>query len=193
MAVIGFPLFQYRLKEAEMKFINLWFVPIFLFLSGCSGVIHEIVTSEPAGANIFWGKTSSNLRQTDFRTPHARKISASAWEPWCYQIVMEGYQDSEIICREEESHRHISVLLNPVETMITSDPPGAVIYWGPSADDLRRTSYFTPHNANLAWEGANWKDWYFQVRRRNFQDSEVIFLPQSKTNRQVNFKLKPIE
>ena len=68
-----------------------------------------------------------------------------------------------------------------------------MIYWGPSADDLRRTPYFTPHSANRAWEGANWKSWYYQVKRRNYQDSEIKFLQQSKTDRQVSFKLKPIE
>jgi len=176
-----------------MKFMRLWLVPTLLFLSGCAGSIHEIVTSEPPGANIYWGKTSSSLKQTDFRTPNSRKLSTSPWESWCYQIAMEGYRDSEIICREEETHRHISVRLNPIETTITSDPPGAMIYWGPSADDLKRTPYFTPHSANRAWEGANWKSWYFQVKRRNYQDSEIIFLQQSKTDRQVSFKLKPIE
>jgi len=176
-----------------MKLLSLWVVLIFIFLSGCAGSIHEIVTSEPPGANIYWGKTSSSLKQTDFRTPNSRKLSTSPWESWCYQIAMEGYRDSEIICREEETHRHISVRLNPIETTITSDPPGAMIYWGPSADDLKRTPYFTPHSANRAWEGANWKSWYFQVKRRNYQDSEIIFLQQSKTDRQVSFKLKPIE
>lgn len=176
-----------------MKFMRLWLLLTLIFLSGCSGSIHEIITSEPPGANIYWGKTSSSLKQTAFKTPNSRKISSSTWESWCYQITMEGYHDSEIICRKEEADRYISLRLVPIETMINSDPPGAVIYWGPSADKLRRTPYFTPYNANRAWEGANWKDWYFQVKRRDYQDSEILFLPQSKTDRQVNFKLKPTE
>lgn len=176
-----------------MKFMRWWLVPIWLFLFGCSGPIHEIITSEPPGANICWGKTSSALEKTVFKTPNSRTLSSSKWESWCYQITMDGYHDSEIICREEESHRHVSVRLNPIETTITSDPPGAVIYWGPSANDLRKTPYFTPHSANRAWEAANWKNWYFQVKRRDYRDSEIIFLPQSKTDRQVNFMLKPME
>jgi len=176
-----------------MKFMRLWLLPTLLLFSGCSGSIHEIITSEPPGASIYWGKTSSSLKPTGLKTPNSRDLSASTWEPWCYQLLMEGYQDSEVVCKKEESERHVNIRLSPVETMITSDPPGAAIYWGPSADNLRKTSYFTPHKANRAWEGANWKTWYFQVKKRTYRDSEIILLPESKTNRQVNFVLKPTE
>jgi hypothetical protein len=161
------------------------------FLTGCIGPIQEVVLSEPYGADIYWGKTRSSLKLTGLKTPHSRSISASKWEFWCYQVKKEGYRDSEIICSPEESNRLVEFYLRPVKTTITSDPPGAIIYWGPSADQLRETQYFTPHTETSVYKGANYKDWYFQVKKRGYYDSEVIFKPRSSSDRYIYFELKP--
>lgn len=70
---------------------------------GWAGTIREIINSNPSGADIYWGKSESNIDKTRLKTPHTRTIEASAWESWCYQVKKEGYHDSKIECRPKEA------------------------------------------------------------------------------------------
>jgi hypothetical protein len=42
-------------------------------------------------------------------------------------------------------------------------------------------------------EGASWKDWYFQVRKEGYHDSEIVFLPRQAGDRNVHYELKPFK
>jgi len=162
-----------------------------LFGSGCAGTLQEIITCYPPQATIYWGKTESQLKKTGYKTPHSRTISGSNWEPWCYQVKKNGYHDSEIICREEEGYRYLDFQLVPLKTTITSQPPDAIIYWGPSKDQLERTEHRTPRTITAKEHagGASWKDWYFQVKKKGYFDSEIVFQPQPSSDRSVHFEL----
>ena len=78
--------------------------------------IKETVVSEPHGADIYWGKTQSNLEKAGYKTPHSRSISAKALESWCYQVKKEGYYDSEAICSDKTSgNRYVHFELKPLK------------------------------------------------------------------------------
>lgn len=163
--------------------------------SGCAGTIQEIITCDPPHADIYWGKTTSNLEKTENKTPHSRSISAATWEGWCYQVKKEGYHDSEIICREEEGYRYLNFQLVPLKTSITSEPNGAMVYWGASEEGLYKTTYWTPETVTVkdVPSGASWKDWYYQVKKDGYHDSEIVFLPGNLEDRSVHFELEPFK
>jgi hypothetical protein len=162
-----------------------------LFGLGCAGTLQEIVTADPPQAHIYWGKTESELKKTGYKTPFSRTTSGSNWESWCYQAKKEGYHDSAIVCREEEGYRNLNFRLAPRKTTITSQPPNAIIYWGPLKDQLERTEHRTPRTITVKEHGggASWKDWYIQVKKNGYNDSEVGFLPQQSSDRSVHFEL----
>jgi hypothetical protein len=168
------------------------------FVSGCaSPSSQEVIFCDPPQADIYWGKTEGSLEKTGLTTPHSRSISAPKWESWCYQVKKEGYNDSEILCRREESFRYLDFKLTPIQTSITSEPLGAVVYWGPRKDQMERTDHWTPStitSKDLSTEsGAAWDDWYFQVKKEGYRDSEIIFLPRQRHDRTIHFELKPVE
>lgn len=178
-------------RRLRFLFLFILMVP---FISGCVGNIHEIITCDPIGADIYWGKTQSNLENSGYKTPYSTSCSGSRWESWCYQVKKEGYHDSEIICTTPENYRHMDFSLKPIQTIVSSDPPGATIYWGPSIDQLKETIYKTPrteHNVQVGASGANWKDWYYQVKKKGYHDSEIVFKHKSSNDRYVHFELKP--
>lgn len=162
-----------------------------LFGSGCAGTLQETITCDPPRASIYWGRTISDLAKTGHETPYTRSASGSHWEPWCYQVKKEGYHDSEIVCRETEVYRYVDFSLVPLKTTITSGPTNAIIYWGPSKGQLERTDHRTPRTITAKEHagGASWKDWYYQVRKDGYHDSEVVFLPQQSGDRSVHFEL----
>jgi hypothetical protein len=174
-----------------MKSLFCFIILTMLFVSGCAGTLQEIITCDPPQADIYWGKTESQLKKTGYKTPHSRTISGSIWESWCYQAKKEGYHDSPVICREEENHRNLEFHLVTRKTSITSDPPVAIIYWGPSKDQINRTGNTTPLTITVREHsgGASWKDWYFQVKKEGYHDSEILFLPQQPGDRSVHFEL----
>jgi hypothetical protein len=168
------------------------------FVSGCaSPSSQEVIFCDPPQADIYWGKTEGSLEKTGLTTPHSRSISAPKWESWCYQVKKEGYNDSEILCRREESFRYLDFKLTPIQTSITSEPLGAVVYWGPRKDQMARTDHWTPStitSKDLSTEsGAAWDDWYFQVKKEGYRDSEIIFLPRQRQDRSIHFELTPVE
>ena len=100
-----------------------------VFIPGCAGTIHEqkpvgkikqTVTSELPGADIYWGKTQSNLQKTGYKTPYSKSISGKTWESWCYQVKREGYYDSEVICKDVTAgNRYVYFKLKPVEREVS--------------------------------------------------------------------------
>jgi hypothetical protein len=77
-------------------------------------IIREIISSEPSGADIYWGKTKRLMMETGLKTPHTRSMYTDALESWCYQVKMQGYHDSKIECRPEEiGERKVNFILSP--------------------------------------------------------------------------------
>jgi hypothetical protein len=161
-------------------------------MAGCASKTYEVITCYPPQADIYRGANPSELRKTGFTTPYSRSISGK--ERWCYQIKKEGYKDSDIVCREEKGYRYLDFALVPLRTTITSKPSGAVIYWGPSKDQLEETKQLTPHTATAKdfSKGASWKDWCYQVKKAGYLPSEITCLTQQSVDRLVNFDLKSI-
>ena len=185
--------------EAAMKtiFSILSLVLIFAFVAGCaSPTSQESIFCDPPKADIYWGKTEGNLQKTGLTTPHSRSISASKLESWCYQVRKEGYHDSEIVCREEEGFRYLEFRLTSIETSITSEPSGAIVYWGQRKDQMEETYHRTPTTITSkepsALGGAAWDDWYFQVKKEGYRDSEIIFLQRQQHDRSIHFELIPL-
>jgi hypothetical protein len=162
--------------------------------------LKEAVTSTPPGAHIYWGKAEASLERSEHVTPHSRSIRSirssfgSGWESWCFQVRKEGYHDSEVICRpEEDDYRHVDFYLEPIKTIISSEPPGADIYWGSSKDKLEETIHKTPRIEKGVRLGASWKAWYFKVKKEGYYDSEIVFKPRSSSDRHVHFELRPLD
>ncbi|MDP6179641.1 MAG: hypothetical protein QGG48_07105 [Desulfatiglandales bacterium] len=132
------------------------------------------------------------MGRTEYKTPYSRSLSESSWENLYYQIKKDGYRDSDIISRQKESYRHLDFHLVSLKTTITSEPPGAIIYSGSAKNQLKKTIHETPHQEYNVSSGASWKDWYFQVTLKGYNDSEIIFLPQQSSDRHVLFELKSI-
>jgi hypothetical protein len=176
-----------------MTIKSLWhlFVLIVPYLAGCASATYEVITCTPPQAEIYWGKTPSQLEVTGHRTPYSTSISGSSWESWCYQVKKEGYHDSDIICRQKGQYRNLDFYLVPLKTTIDSVPPGATIYWGPSAQQLTETKHVTPRTITVkdVANGASWKAWYYQVKKKGYDDSEIVFLPQQTSDRRLNFEL----
>lgn len=168
------------------------FILMVLFISGCATPTYEVITCTPLQADIYWGKTKSELEKTGYETPHSRSISGSSWENWCYQVKKDGYHDSEVICKQKDQYRNLDFYLVTLKTTINSEPPGATIYWGPSPQQLIETKYVTPQTITVkdVTNGASWQDWYYQVKKKGYDYSEVAFLPRQSSDREVYFRLK---
>ncbi len=150
--------------------------------------------SSPHGGDIYWGKTESEMVKTNRQTISSRSMIGKQWESWCYQVVKAGYLPSEIICRPDgEEYRRITFKLTKINTYITSEPPNAEVYWGFSKYNLQKTNYITPWTEDSADTGANYKDWFFQVRKKGYNDSEIIFMPCTQKHREIHFILDPVE
>ena len=85
---------------------------------GCTSVYKERITSDPPGADIYWGYSQSNFVDTDYVTPFERSLYGKAWEARCYQVQKKGYYDSEVLCRSSETGDrliHFDLKPKPVE------------------------------------------------------------------------------
>jgi len=178
-----------RQMKRFRSFFTCFAASLLVWTCACSQTLRDKVQSKPPGAEIYWGKAGSDLQESGFTTPHTRTFSESKREPWCYQVKKKGYHDSEVYCRDLELSMFVDIVLTPLQTVITSDPPGAPIFWGPSMEAVGKTDYTTPHEEADPGLGASYKDWYFQVKKEGFKDSGVIFSPQEKTDRHVHFAL----
>lgn len=80
-------------------------VPAFI---RCGTTRKENITSNPPGADIYWGYNRTNFVDTEYVTPFQRSLYNRAWEARCYQVRKEGYFDSKVICKPSEmGDRHI--------------------------------------------------------------------------------------
>ena len=79
-----------------------------------------------------------------------------------------------------------------IKTVITSDPPGARIYWGDAPDNM----YYAGLTPLTVWNTIDkpyWKKYYYQIRKVGYENSELIFKPKGAVgvNRFVHATLKP--
>ena len=167
------------------------------FLPGCAAQCpRRFFSAILLRLKIYWGKTENSLEKTRLTTPSSRSLSAPKWESCCYQVKKEGYRDSEITCRGEEGFRYLDFRLIPLKTAITSEPPEAIIYCGPTKDRLERTDFRTPRTITIkdlpTGYGSAWENWYLQVKKEGFQDSEIISLPRQQDDRSIHFELTPV-
>ena len=85
-------------------------------LCSCASVITENITSDPSGASIYWGKDKYKLSKTPHSTPSHRQLKGLDIEPFCYQVIKEGYNDPETVCKPREySHRYVHFNLEKIE------------------------------------------------------------------------------
>ena len=79
-----------------------------------------------------------------------------------------------------------------IKTVITSDPPGALIYGGETANNMSYEGT-TPMTFKFHENKPYWKQWYYQIRKPGYKDSEIISKPQGAigADRYVHAKLKP--
>jgi hypothetical protein len=191
------PFFKKAVGETMRSlFSALSLILLLAFISRCaSSVSQEAIFCNPPQADIYWGKTEASLERTGLKTPNCRSISAPKLESWCYQVKKKGYHDSEIICRGEEGFRYLDFHLIPIKAVITSEPPGAIIYLGARKDRLEQTGFRTPRIFAVedlpTDSGADREGSYFQVKMEGYHDSEVIFLPRQQQDREIHFKLTP--
>ena len=80
-----------------------------------------------------------------------------------------------------------------IKTVITSDPSGALIYSGETADNMTYEGT-TPRTLKFHDDKPYWQKWYFQIRKPGYEDSELIIKPQGTigADRHVHAKLKPL-
>jgi len=75
-----------------------------VFFSGCAttNTIKSVMTSDPPGADIYWGSSRNSLEYLE-KTPMTRTYTGTntCWSAWYYQFKKTGYDDSEIIFKEE--------------------------------------------------------------------------------------------
>ena len=76
---------------------------------------------------------------------------------------------------------------------ITSDPPGAGIYWGYSQSNFVDTEFITPFERTIS--GRSWEARCYQVKKEGYYDSEVICKPSESADRYIHFGLrrKPVD
>ena len=95
---------------------------------GCATTYKEHITSDPSGAEIYWGYSESNFVDTDYVTPFERSIYGKAWEARCYQVRKKGYYDSQVLCRSTETGDrliHFDLTAKPAKVNETTNTPEA--------------------------------------------------------------------
>lgn len=91
----------------------------------CGTTHKENITSNPSGADIYWGYNRTNFVDTEYVTPFQRSLYGKAWESRCYQARKEGYLDSEVICKPSEMgdrHIHFDLQALPGEKVEKAQP-----------------------------------------------------------------------
>jgi hypothetical protein len=95
---------------------------------GCASTYKEHITSDPPGAEIYWGYSESNFVDTDYVTPFERSIYGKPWKARCYQVKKRGYHDSQVLCRSTETGDrliHFDLTVKPVTVTETTNTPEA--------------------------------------------------------------------
>jgi len=78
-----------------------------------------------------------------------------------------------------------------INEKITSDPPGASIYWGELENHLKYTGKTTPFTKPNTGGSPFFKPWFYQVKKDGYSDSPVIMMPYTSGDRAVHFTLQP--
>jgi hypothetical protein len=91
-----------RVTLMHMRKVLLLFVLTVPGMISCGTTHKENITSNPSGADIYWGYNRTNFVDTEYVTPFQRSLYGKAWEPRCYQVRKEGYFDSKVICKPSE-------------------------------------------------------------------------------------------
>lgn len=94
------------------------FVLIAPFIQSCAATYKESISSDPPGADIYWGSSQSEFADSNYKTPLERSIHGKALEARCYQVRKEAYYDSEVICKPRETGNrsiHFNMRPKPIE------------------------------------------------------------------------------
>jgi len=138
--------------------------------------INENIISHPAGAEIIWGKDEEHMERTQFETPYNKQIVAESWEPWCYQVTMDCYYDSLVICRPEDfGDRTVNFNLIPFTITIGSELQGWDIYWGGSPKNLTPSGFKSPYRISCEDIIFNPEKRYFLLKYEAKGSSGVIY------------------
>jgi tetratricopeptide (TPR) repeat protein len=138
--------------------------------------INENITSHPSGADIIWGKDEEHMERTQFETPYNKQIVAESWEPWCYQVTMECYYDSLVVCRPEDfGDRDVSFNLIPFIITIGSELQGWDIDWGASPENLTPSGFKSPHRLSCEDITFSQEKRYFLLKYDAKRSSGVIY------------------
>jgi uncharacterized Zn-binding protein involved in type VI secretion len=80
-----------------------------------------------------------------------------------------------------------------IKTVITSHPLGALIYGGETANDMSYVGT-TPMTLKFNDNDPYWQEYYYQIRKPGYKDSELIFKPQEAigADRYVHATLEPL-
>ena len=205
-------------KRSPGKRIFLSLFLTIMIAAGCT-TIKTSVTSDPSGAKIFWGPTKSDLEWDGKVTPYeeSHDVFLAEWKAGCVQVKKDGYQDSEVVCRpKEQRDRHVHFVLKPkarqVTHHITSDPPGAEIFWGFNESTMaslgpgKLTGKFknfidkyhfftpvTPYEHRFEAPFGKIPPSCYQVKKEGYQDSEVICKHQGdREDLDFHFVLHPL-
>jgi len=175
-----------------------------LLFSCVTTSIQEKITSDPPGAYIYAGPTPDNLSYFGITPTTGKKTGGFglAFASYYYQFKKPGYENSDILFVPQgppNRDRYVHANLKPksqktnIKRDITSDPPGATIYAGPSPYNLVMTPFTTPRT--VYFEGINpyWPAEYYQFKKPGYVDSEIIFKPQGaiSESQYVHANLKP--
>jgi S1-C subfamily serine protease len=175
-------------------------VGIFLMQGCATTTINTRFESDPSGAYIFFGfkQNQMNIIGT---TPH--EISYSGiypfWKEAYFQFKKDGYADSEIIHEKQSpvnTDRKVSATLKPIETVIDikigSIPPGAQIYAGEKPEQMKLIGT-TPYSNIRRGILPYWEEYYYQLKKDGYADSEIIHEKQYSVlrNRRIYVTLEP--
>ena len=137
-----------------------------LFACGCAADIHEAITCQPAGAEIYWGPGPDQLANSGLRTPYSGTIPETEREAWCYQVRKEGYLDSEVLCREKERYRYFDFQLIPVRPGFSSDSTGDLKSVSEAGVEKKKGFEISGDRVTLTWEDNSTGELGFKIEKK---------------------------
>ena len=163
-------------------------------------IIQKLI-STPKGANIYWGTNERSLIDSGKTTPFIeKKIECDPkFDNLYVQLKKKGYDDSEVkyFPSSSSSRNMVFKLSECIQSTITqkilSTPSKAIVYFGTDRNLLKCSGKATPLSENIRDCNPEFQDLYVQVKKNGYADSEILFLPSSKTNRQLEFTLRKIK
>jgi ribosomal protein L40E len=101
-------------------------ISILLFVLGCDSggsgsflgftTIHQRISSDPPGADIYRGSSRYSLKHYGNKTPYHDSFTdlGPYWTAGYYQVRKDGYYDSEVVFREKGREHNVHFVLKPV-------------------------------------------------------------------------------